>query len=122
MMTIRQFAFNPYQVNTYVLYDETGECVIVDAANHFQKENDQLKSFIDSQKLKPVKLLTTHYHFDHILGNDFVKKTWPVTICAHKNVDFSNPFYDLRAQGKYFGMIVSKPPASVILIWTSDIA
>jgi glyoxylase-like metal-dependent hydrolase (beta-lactamase superfamily II) len=110
MINIRQFAFNPFQVNTYVLYDETKECIIIDAGNHFQKENERLSTFIESQKLKPLKLLSTHYHFDHILGNFYVKKTWPVTIAAHKAVDFSERFYNMKEQGRFFGMLVTSPP------------
>ena len=68
MIYIQKFTFNPIQENTYVLYDETGECVIVDAGCYFENEKDELTRFIEEKKLKPVKLVNTHCHFDHILG------------------------------------------------------
>jgi hydroxyacylglutathione hydrolase len=122
MITIQSFVFNPYQVNCFVLYDETGECIIIDAACHFQKEQEKLQEFISDKSLRPVKLITTHYHFDHILGNRFVKKTWPgISIQAQNNVDLDSPFYDLTAQGRLFGMIVSRPPDIDHLIKHNDV-
>jgi hydroxyacylglutathione hydrolase len=67
-MEIQSFVFNPVQENTYVIWDETGECAIVDAGCFNQKEFEKLDSFIKSNDLKPVKLINTHGHFDHIFG------------------------------------------------------
>jgi hydroxyacylglutathione hydrolase len=30
MIRIKVFVFNPFQENTYVLHDETNECIIID--------------------------------------------------------------------------------------------
>src|SRR3954468_20664919 len=72
MIEVKSFTFNPFEENTYILYDETGECVIIDPGCYTQLEKETLASFITEKKLRPVKLLLTHAHIDHILGNNFV--------------------------------------------------
>ena len=37
-MRIKAFEFNPLGVNTYVLHDETKECVVIDAACFYANE------------------------------------------------------------------------------------
>ena len=75
-MKIKEFVFNPFQENTYVLYDDTSECVIIDAGCYNREEDDMLEAFIKVLKLKPVALLNTHCHIDHIFGNAFVYKRY----------------------------------------------
>ena len=78
-MKVKQFTFNPVQVNTFVAYDETKECVIIDAGCFFPEEEKALSDFIKKENLKPVRLLNTHGHFDHIFGVNFVQKTYNLT-------------------------------------------
>ncbi len=54
MITIKSFTFNPFQENTYIAYDETKECIIVDPGCYDDNENTILKSFIEKEGLKPV--------------------------------------------------------------------
>lgn len=84
MIQIQQFTFNPFQENTYLLYDETGECVIIDPGCYEHHEKEELKNFITSQGLKVVKLLNTHCHVDHVLGNNFVKNEYNVGLEMHE--------------------------------------
>lgn len=72
MLEVKCFPFNPFQENTYVLYDETRECVIIDPGCYSPEEKQELATFISENKLTPMKLLLTHAHIDHILGNNFV--------------------------------------------------
>lgn len=76
MINIKQFAFNAYQENTYVLFDETGECVIIDPGMYDGAEQNELVQFITAAELKPVALLNTHCHIDHVFGNKFVFDQW----------------------------------------------
>lgn len=76
MISIHSFTFSPIQENTYVLYDESGECVIIDPGCYDEQERAQLVAFIESQKLRPVRLLNTHCHLDHIFGNGFVSSKY----------------------------------------------
>lgn len=84
MIDIKKFTFNPFQENTYVLYDETGEAIIIDPGCYEPAEEQQLADFINAQKLKVVALLNTHCHIDHVLGNKFVKDTYQVKLWLHK--------------------------------------
>jgi len=68
MITLKTFEFNPFQENTYVLSDETGECIIIDAGCYTENEFRKLFSYISSNKLNPVRLVNTHGHVDHIMG------------------------------------------------------
>jgi glyoxylase-like metal-dependent hydrolase (beta-lactamase superfamily II) len=76
MIQIQSFTFSPIQENTYVLYDDSGECVIIDPGCYDEREREKLSSFIDDKKLKPVRLLNTHCHLDHIFGNGYVSSKY----------------------------------------------
>lgn len=76
MISIKTFTCNPYQENTYILYDETLECVIIDPGMYTGEEQNAFLKFIADNKLKPVLLLNTHCHIDHVLGNKFVFDTY----------------------------------------------
>lgn len=84
-MQVQKFTFNPFQENTYVLYDETKECVIIDPGCYDKNEQEALKLFIEENGLKPVKLLNTHCHIDHVLGNFFVANTYELDLYMHKD-------------------------------------
>jgi len=82
-MELQLFTFNAFQENTYVLYDETKECVIFDPGCNNQNEQNILVSFIDKQDLKPVRLINTHCHIDHVLGNQFISEKYQLPLEAH---------------------------------------
>ena len=71
-MEIKKFTFNPFQENTFVIWDDTKECIIIDPGCYNKLEENEFESFIKDHKLKPVKLINTHCHIDHIFGNNFV--------------------------------------------------
>ena len=75
MLKIAKLTFNPIQENTYILWDESGECIVVDAGNLSAREDKVLAEFIEEQGLNPVMAVNTHCHFDHILGVEFVRST-----------------------------------------------
>jgi len=84
MLQIASMTFNAFQENTYVLYDSTGSCVIVDPGCYEPDEQLELKTFISDNKLKVVQLVNTHCHIDHVLGNEFVKQTYGVGLYIHR--------------------------------------
>jgi len=84
MLKVLSFTFNPYQENTYVVYDHTLDAIVIDPGCYTHTEQAHLRAAIDEHKLKPVRLINTHGHIDHMLGNDFVKMTWGVPFAAHK--------------------------------------
>lgn len=83
MITVKQLVFNGFQVNTYILSDETKECVIVDAANYDNNENKKLTDYIESQGLKPVYHINTHCHIDHVLGSAYVEEKYGTGLSIH---------------------------------------
>ena len=72
MISIHFFTFSPIAENTYILFDETKECVIIDPGCYDDRERAELMDFITKNQLKPVKLLNTHCHLDHVFGNGFI--------------------------------------------------
>ena len=107
-MNIKKFKFNPIEVNAFVLWDETLECVIIDPACFYPEEEQQLKLFIETNNLRPVKLLNTHGHFDHLMGNRFVEKTWGLKCEIHKEDNYL--VEQASSQSLLFGMSIPKPP------------
>lgn len=103
MLQFEQFVFNPFGENTYVVYDEESkECVIIDPGCSSAGEENELFGFIDSHRLKPLMVVNTHGHIDHILGNEAVKKRYGIKVAAHPNV--KNDFLRSRQQAQFFGM------------------
>ena len=75
-MKIARLIFNPLQENTYVVWDETLEAVVIDAGNMSEKENATLEQFLSERGLKPVYALNTHGHFDHLMGVEFLRSRY----------------------------------------------
>jgi hydroxyacylglutathione hydrolase len=83
-MNITCLTFNPFQENTYLLHDDTKECIVIDPGCYEQAEHQELKRFIEKNDLKVVRLLNTHCHIDHVLGNKFVADTYGVELEIHE--------------------------------------
>lgn len=78
------FTFGPFQENTYVLHDETKECILIDPGCYDDAERAELVAFIEHHKLKPVKLLNTHCHIDHVVGNRFISEKYGLGLEIHE--------------------------------------
>jgi len=113
---IKTFVFNPVQENTYVLWDKTGECAIVDAGCINQREFEELDNFIKSKGLKPVKLINTHGHFDHIFGIEQCRKAyglkWEANMGDEQWID------EVQSRAGIFGILVQ--PVSLPEIELND--
>lgn len=84
MIQIETFTFNPFSENTYLVYDETGEGVVIDPGCYDKAEKDELSQFIERKNITIKYLLNTHCHIDHVLGNNFVKEKYQVPLLLHK--------------------------------------
>jgi len=76
MLYLKQFTFNPFQENTYILYTDSREAFIIDPGNSNSRENTILTQFIQEKELKLNRLLLTHGHIDHIMGNQYIYETY----------------------------------------------
>jgi len=84
MITVKTFVFNIFSENTYLLYDETKEAVLIDCGCMYATEEKMLAEFISQHNLQLKRLLCTHLHFDHVLGNNFVYQTYGIKPEAHR--------------------------------------
>lgn len=108
MINIKTFAFNSFQVNTYVLSDETKECIIVDPACYTPKEKEILDQYIASNRFKPVKIINTHGHVDHVLGMRHLHEKYKLPLEMHeKDIPL---LVDAQKFGIIFGFQVEEPP------------
>ena len=84
MFKIKSFTFNPIGENTYLLYNESKQCIIIDPGCYFDAEKESLKAFITQNELKPTLLLNTHCHLDHVFGNKMIAETYQLTLQIHE--------------------------------------
>jgi len=119
-MKYKTFIFSPFQENTYVLYDETGECIVVDPGNFSTQENTQLDNFFKDNKLTLVAIVNTHNHLDHIFGLKYLVDKYGVDFVCHKN---EIPWIDrFRATCNGYGLNVDyDPPQPSKLIEHNDV-
>lgn len=73
MISIKSFVFNAFQENTYLLYDETKNCIVIDPGCYEDFEKREISEYINSNQLKLKYILNTHCHIDHVLGNHYIK-------------------------------------------------
>ena len=84
MLKIKSFEFSPIQENTYILYNEFNECIIIDPGCYFDEEKEALAEFIDENALTPKWLINTHCHLDHVFGNKFVAEKYSLKLHLHE--------------------------------------
>jgi glyoxylase-like metal-dependent hydrolase (beta-lactamase superfamily II) len=109
MIAIRNFVFNELEVNAFVLYDETKACIIVDPGCNSDAQCTALFHFIGVNNLKPVFLVNTHGHFDHVFGNARIKNMYQCPLLIHQ--DELGLLEHADKYGGIFGFTVSKSPA-----------
>ncbi len=76
MITIKSFTFGHFQENTYILSDETNECIIIDPGCYDANERAELSNYLDANDKKPIRLINTHCHLDHMFGNGFIARRY----------------------------------------------
>jgi len=83
VLHFESLTFGPFAENTWIVSQSSGQCWIIDPGCYGVSEEEELLQFIESRKLKPVALINTHAHIDHILGNAFVHRTWGLQPLLH---------------------------------------
>ncbi|HPG32272.1 MAG: MBL fold metallo-hydrolase [Lentimicrobiaceae bacterium] len=119
MINIKILVFNSFSVNCFILSDDSNECVIIDPGCHSETEKEKLATFIESQKLKPVALINTHFHIDHILGNHFVSNRYGLKPTGHVK---SSIFWETAKEyGSIFNLAVDEVEKTGIFVEDGDI-
>jgi len=85
MITVQSFTFNPASENTYLVYNENNNAIIIDPGCYFGNEQRELQEFIEEKKLNLVQLVNTHCHLDHVFGNKWIHKTFGLELYLHPN-------------------------------------
>lgn len=83
MAIVVRLTFNPFQENTYLVYDETKECAIFDPGCYTEEEQAELRDRIEALGLRPVRLINTHCHIDHVFGNSYVADAYGLPLEIH---------------------------------------
>ena len=84
VMKIEKFTFNAFSENTFIVSDNTKECIIIDPGCYNQHEKNELVKYVTDNNLKPVMLINTHCHIDHIFGNKFAAEKWGLELQINK--------------------------------------
>ena len=108
MLTIQGFTFNAYQENTWVISDESGECILIDPGCHSATEQRQLEQYVSKHQLTPVLLLNTHGHIDHMLGNAWAVNAFHIPFHTHQLV--VNELQVAPSWGAMMGLNVAPSP------------
>ena len=110
-MTIKTFTFNPIQENTYLVYDETNEAVVIDAGCLSEIEKRALKNYIEENDLTLKRVLNTHLHFDHQFGNKFLYTTYGIKPEACKADEYL--LENVIAQTRSFGVEINEEAQTI---------
>ena len=111
-MKIACLTFNPIQENTYLLWDDTSECVVIDAGNSSPREDAALDDFIARHGLKPVLAANTHGHFDHTLGVEHLKQRYGIPFALSSKDRFLVD--NAATSGSVFGVRIGAMPSTDI--------
>lgn len=81
---IRTYTFAPFEENTYIVYDDNKNALIVDPGCYTSEQKQLLVDFIDQEALKIHAILNTHCHIDHVFGNAYLAQKYGVDIITHQ--------------------------------------
>lgn len=114
MLQVKSFVFNDFQENTYVIWDQTKACAIIDPGCYKSQERIELIEFIVKNELKPQLLLNTHCHIDHVLGNDYIMAKYNLPLHLHKDELFT--YSETKKWTAMFGIPPLEVPENTIFL------
>ena len=110
-MTVKTFTFNPFQENTYLVYDDNKQAIVFDCGIILDYEKKAFDAYIKDNHINIVKVLNTHLHLDHQFGNRFLAETYQVKPEAHVEDEFL--LDNVKAQGAMFGIPIKDEPQPI---------
>lgn len=108
-MKVATLIFNPIGENTYVVWDETQACAIIDAGSSTPAEQAALDNFLAEHNLKPAVAINTHGHFDHVLGVNHLKRRYEIPFACSKSDQYL--LDGAAASGNIYGIPTSDMPS-----------
>lgn len=118
MIKVKVFAVNAFREATYLVYDNTGEGVVIDCGLSTQNECSRFNEFVKKNNIKIVKLINTHCHVDHVVGVGYIKEKYGVDFYTSKKdgsmVEQFQQFADM------YGIEVPNPPIAKIDVDIND--
>jgi len=108
MIQIKSFVFNELGVNSFVIYNQQKECILIDPGCNTSKQQQKLKNFFDGNQLRPVSIMLTHGHFDHVAGLAWAKSEFNCPLLMHKDDLFL--VENASQYASLFGIDLEKPP------------
>ncbi len=113
-MKVYTLTFSPFEINTYIVTDDSKECVIIDPGCFNVAEERTLSDFISEKGLKPVRLINTHCHLDHVFGNNYVTDTYGLKSESSEEEQFI--LNAVKTSAQRYGINMEQPyPAGNIL-------
>ena len=107
-MKVHKLVFSPIEVNTYILEDQSGDCAVIDCGCYDEYEFSVFEKFLQEKKLKPVLLLNTHCHLDHIFGNKLMLERYNLRTLSG-SLDEMNRLNAVQ-HAQLFGLTMEEPP------------
>lgn len=119
MLYLKTFTCNPFQQNSYLVYNDKQQAILFDAGMHNNSEEQEFKNFVSEKKLVLEQFILTHAHIDHILGNKFILDTYGLLPSLHKTELF---FIDkLMDSARIYGVNCSPSPQPINFINENEI-
>ncbi len=82
---IAKFTFNPFQENTFIVYTDTQQAVIIDPGCYFPEEEQRIDQFLKDNNLNLLAVLGTHAHLDHVFGVNYFMDKYSIPYYLHKD-------------------------------------
>lgn len=109
MLKIEKFVVNPLQENSFIVSDESGQCIFIDPGFYFQEEYNEMQEYLKVNELNPVMIANTHCHFDHIMGVEYIRKRFDIPFKVHPDDAFL--IVNAVEQGQLFGFDMNEVKA-----------
>ncbi len=104
MLYVESLVYNAFQVNTYLVRDESGNCLVVDPAFYSPREVADFDAHIREKGFKVAGQINTHCHIDHVLGVRHMRQKYDCPFRAH--MADSNLAANAPLMGDVFGLSV----------------
>jgi len=97
-MKYAKFTFNPFQENTFIIWDDSKECLIIDPGCYYPNEFEELDAFVTKENLVPKGILNTHCHIDHVLGVSQLMEQYDIPFIIHEKEQVNLDRLSMQAQ------------------------